>query len=85
MAIKITDVKIITNYSWQDINESADWNTIKNTNANWQQPLQITQVGEQIRIEVDIVENNWSEISSAFTSWAQIKNSITNWLGLKNR
>lgn len=46
MAIKITDVKIITDYSWQDMNESADWNTIKNANANWQQPLQAAQVGE---------------------------------------
>jgi len=54
------------------------------TSSNWEQPLQTT-VGQQIRIEVEIVENNWVGVKEAFISWQEIKSNYANWLGLKNR
>ena len=84
MAIKIVDVKIKTNYNYQNIKDKADWNAVKNTNSNWENLLQTTNVGQPIIIEVEIVENNLLGIKDNFSSWDNIKNNFTNWLGLKN-
>lgn len=85
MAIKIIDVKITTGNSWRNLSESQDWSTVKNTNADWQQPLQTAVVGRPVKIEVEIMENTWEEVTETFLSWNDIKTKFTTWLGLKNR
>lgn len=84
LAVRIVDVKIKTNHNWQNVKDVADWNTVKNTNTNWQQPLQTTLIGEQIVIEVEVIENNWSLIKDTFGSWQDIKTRFTDWIELKN-
>lgn len=84
MAIKIVDVKLTTNYDWSDVKNIADWNAVKNTNQNWQQPLQTSLVGQQVKIEVEISENMWINIKENHSTWQKIKDKFTNWLGIKN-
>lgn len=85
MSIKIMDVKVSpTNYNWQNVKELGDWNTFKNTNKDWEQPIQTSIVGQPISIEVEVEENNWKGVRNLFTSWQDIKDSFTSWLGLKN-
>jgi len=84
MALKIVDVKIKTNYNWQNIRGLADWNTVKNTNTNWQQPLQTTTIGQIINIEVELRENNWLSIKENYLTWQMIKEKFTSWLDIKN-
>ena len=84
MAIRIVDVKITTNYSWEDISNLADWNAVKNITTNWWQLLQTTNPGELIFIEVELRENDWLSIKNNHTTWQQIKEKFANWLDVKN-
>lgn len=84
MALKIVDVKIKTNYNWQNIKVQADWNTVKNTNVNWQQSLQTSVVGQIVKIEVEVSENNWLSIKNNHLTWQQIKEKFASWLNVKN-
>lgn len=84
MALKIVDVKLTSNYSWQNIKNQANWNAVRNTNQNWQQPLQTSLVGQQIKIEVEVSENNWLSIKDNHITWQKIKEKFTSWLGIKN-
>lgn len=82
--IKIVDVRITTAYSWQSVRTKRDWNTVKSTYSNWQQLKQTSLPGEQITIEVELLENNWENISQLFNSWQDIKDSFSNWSDLKD-
>ncbi len=84
MAIRIVDVKITTNYSWQNIKNTADWNVVKNTNINWQQPLQTTTIGQIVKVEVEVSENNWLSIRDNHLTWQKIKEKFASWLDIKN-
>lgn len=84
MALKITEVKLITNYSWTDVSQIGDWNAVKNTNTSWQTMTQTSEVGQIINIEVEVVETTWDYIKGKFGSWNDIKNNFADWLGLKN-
>lgn len=84
MAIKIADVKITTDYSWQDLKKQADWNAVRNTNLNWQQLLQTATPGELVFVEIEVSENTWSSIKDNHTTWQRIKEKFANWLEVKN-
>lgn len=84
MAIRIQNVNNNTDYDWQDVKELGDWNTVKNTNVAWQQLCQTTDVGRQITIEVEVIENNWLLVKDTHTSWQDIKNQFPDWAGVKN-
>jgi len=84
MAIRIEDVKLTTSYSWQDIKNQADWNAVKNTNLEWKQPLQTAIAGQQVKIEVEIIENSWSGIKEDHSTWQKIKEKFVSWLEVKN-
>lgn len=84
MTIKMIGVRISSNYSWQDVKNLPDWNTVKNTNANWHQMKQTCLVRQPVFIEVEIRENNWETIKDSFTDWQDIKNRFTDWNEVKN-
>lgn len=85
MAIRINDVKLITTYGWNDINNLGDWGAVRNTNISWQQLYyQTTRVGQPVKIEVDISEDNWLNIRESFNTWETVKSSFNSWLDIKN-
>ena len=84
MALKIADVKLTTNYSWQNIKEHADWNAVKNTNIDWKQTLQTATVSQQVKLEVEIIENSWAGIKEDHATWQKIKEKFTSWMSVKN-
>lgn len=84
MAIRIEDAKLTINYSWQNIKNKADWYAVKNTNLDWKQPIQTAAAGQQVKIEVEIIENNWSGIKEDYSTWQKIKEKFTSWLEVKN-
>lgn len=85
MAIRINDVKLTTTYGWNDINSLANWSTVRNTNISWKQLYyQTTKVGAQVKIEIDISEDNWLNIKESFNTWETIKSNFNSWLDIKN-
>lgn len=48
------------------------------------QPTQLFTIGEPIKIEVEVVENNWLAVKESFTNWQDIKTNNINWLRLRN-
>ncbi len=84
MTIRIESVKLTTNYSWQNVKDQADWNCVKNTNLDWKQPLQTIIVGQQVKIEVEVIENSWAGIKEDYLTWQKIKEKFISWLELKN-
>lgn len=85
MAIRIDDVKLTTNYGWKDIKNLSNWNAVKNNHQSWQQLYtQTTIVGNPVKIEVSISEDNWLNLKEAFNTWADIKNKFPSWLDVKN-
>lgn len=83
MTIKIVNVKLKTEYSWQDMSEMSNWRAVKITNSSWRQPLQTALVCEQVTIEVEVMENNWAAVKESFSSWDEIRGQFENWLALK--
>jgi len=84
MALKIVDVKLTTNYDWQDVSNLASWQVVRNTNANWQQPLQTTTIGQLVKVEVEVSENNWLSIKEVHNTWKRVKERFSTWLDIKN-
>lgn len=84
MALEIVEVKLTTSYSWQNVANIANWKAVRNTNTDWQQPLQTTIVGETIHIEVEVRENNWLSIKENNSIWKKIREKFTTWLDVKN-
>ena len=82
MSIRITDVKLNTNYNWENIKDLGDWNSVKNTNTSWNQIQNISVVGQVINIEVSLIENNWLSIYENFSDWNSVKNGFNNWLDI---
>lgn len=84
MALKIVNIKLSTEYNWESIKNQADWKSVRNSNADWHQPLQTTLVGKDIKIEVEISENRWSSIKGNHQTWQQIRDKFLSWLNVKN-
>lgn len=84
MAIRIVDAKIKTNYTWENIKNTADWSAVAHTNENWNQLFQTTTVGNTVTIEVEVSEGNWDSIKNNHLTWQQIKDKFATWLGVKN-
>lgn len=84
MAIRITDIKLTTDYSWNDIKNIGDWRALRNSNLNWQQLYkQTTKVGTLVKIEVDISEDNWLNIKESFNTWEMVKERFNSWSDIK--
>lgn len=84
MAVKIIDVKITHNYGWEDINRLPSWNTFRNSSTSWQQVTQTIVVNEPLKIEVEVVENDWKGFERVYDSWQKIIDTFGNWLNIKN-
>lgn len=41
-------------------------------------------VGQNVFIEVEIIESNWENVSKSFLNWQDIKTKFASWLSLKN-
>lgn len=82
--IKVIDVNISSDYSWEDIKNLRNWNSFKNTNGNWQKTKQNVIVGNPVFVEVEILESNWLHIFNNYNSWLDIKNKFINWNEIKS-
>lgn len=84
MAIRIVDVKLTTNFSWQDIKNKADWLAIRNTNENWQQLIQTATPSGIVKVEIEVRENNWLGIRDDHKNWQEIMDKFNTWQDVKN-
>lgn len=84
MAIRIIDVKQTPIYTWQDIRDLKDWNTVKNTNISWQSVTQTSKTGKRIKIEVEATEGTWESVKELLLSWQTLKDRFASWLKIKN-
>ncbi len=84
MSVRIASVKLVPNYTWDSVENLADWNAVRSNNTSWQSIAQTTITNQSVKIEVDIKEKTWMSLKQDFVSWNTIKSSISNWLGIKN-
>lgn len=82
--IKITDINIKTQYSWSNIKDLCNWNTVKNTNGKWIQLKQISIEGRNIFAEVEAIGDSWLDLMSINNTWQDIYTDYLNWDEIKN-
>lgn len=80
MSIRITDVNIVTPYNCEDIRGLTNWNSVKNTNNICNNLRQSVLVGETVKIEISLIEDNWQNIMENFNTWGDIKIKLNNWM-----
>lgn len=82
--IKITNVKLSSTYSWNDVKKlMPTWLSVTNGYTDWGQPAQTALVAQQVNIEVDLVENDWAGVSKLYPTWQDAKNNVSTWQGIK--
>lgn len=84
MAIRIVDVELVTIYRWQDVGQKADWNAIKNTNADWRQIVQTSLPGQIVQVRVEVSENNWNSIRDNHMNWQHVREKFNSWADVKS-
>lgn len=83
--IKIIDVKLSTTFTWDDIKQRMPtWQEVNNGCANWGRITQTCLVGQEISIEVDLFENDWSGAVKLYQTWQGVKIGTSSWQSLKN-
>lgn len=80
--IKITDVKIKTSYSWDNLENFKDWNTIRLCNPDWNSIKLSSTLGMQVRLEVTVIENTWELLKESYQDW-QMLLELPSWAYLK--
>lgn len=80
--IKITDVKLKSSYTWNNINHLNDWNALRLCNPDWNSISISVTTGMQLSIEVIVIENTWELIKESYPNWLTILESPS-WAALK--
>lgn len=82
--IKILDIQLETEYSWDDIKSTGSWLEVRNGASNWRQYKQTTLVSRQVSIKVDLIETNWAGVASLYPTWQGVKDNVSTWQELRD-
>lgn len=80
--IKITDVKLNSSYSWNNIKQLKDWNALRLCNPDWNSQKTTVTTGMQISVEVTVIENTWELLKESYSDWHSIAD-LPSWAALK--
>lgn len=81
--IRITDVKIHTEYSWGNVKQLRDWNTLRLCNGDWNSIRMTNIIGKQLNVEVTVIENNWDLIKESMKDWQSLF-QLASWSNIKS-